>query len=1508
VEGEFNRFILSYSKTSLKMIPHRNKSQSFINQSTSNFTSDEVTTSPLEEVVLKGEKKQQQEMQCEHCGKFFSRADSLKRHQKTTSCLGGNQSRRKIVCGGCGIFFSRVDILKRHRNEGRCPKQVGRGDEKLQGKCGLKNIHCHQCANVCQSKTELYKHYMLQHRQLGGQLQNTPWGREENSPWNQEKKVDHELRDVYNMHVSLILQNHNIGNLVSTYNFPVDNSLNIEQMMEQLEYIYSQESKVFKINLAFGFILKNIETNKYRFFKPYTNSSVFEIPISISKRKDLEEMKEKMISIDILEFVSNQREHSKYKFFMLTNILYSVYSQLEFALGKKETLPMYIKQPKSIISLDKDYKGNVYQDNLCFFRCLSYHLHRELYKSSSRFRLQFEQRVEKYFQEYLKYIEKENILVKKPFQGIDLSIIPEVEICFSININIFKLHEDGTCSAVYKSLLQFGETLNLNLYENHLSYITDFQQYAKKFQCRFCSKVLYKKYHYERHETNCETKQTLHFVGGFHKQKATIFEELDYFGIHVDEEKRFFKEFIVFDMESILKPLKNKRSEKIVWTHEHCPVSVSICSNHEEFKKPYCIINPDIDVLVKDMVTYMMTITLAIQRDKVEAFEEYFEALDDLIYEWECENGDESFSLGQKMMLNKLNSLKEALEKYCSETPVLGFNSGRYDINLIKGRVLEYMQMEKCKNKFVVKRNNSYSCISNGDMKILDVTNFLSPGISYAQFLKAFDVVERKGFFPYEYFTDVSKLKEKHLPPLGPAWWSSLKRKCLLDDGIHSIKENYQWLQRVWVEEGMTSFQDFLRWYNNLDVYPFIEALTRLSAFYFKKGIDIFKESISLPGISRKMIFNAAREENDYFALIDKKNEDLYHIINDNIVGGPSIIFNRFHKKNETFIRNNNEFPCKKICGWDANALYLWAIGQKMPAGDFVRRKRENGFYPEKRQKYESMFHWMDWLNYSQSKNILHYRNSAREKRVGPFLVDGFDPGQNALFQFQGCYFHGHQCRLTRHIKNKKDQRDLFSRQKRTKLITSYLKSKGYKVFEIYECEFMKMKRGNWNLRNFINKYSSPFTRGKNRKVNEEEILEGILSEKLYGMVEVDISVPASWGEVKFRPDTHLDPYDYYSEMSPLFGNVEVPFDVIGETMQDYVKRNNLGMKPRRLLIGAMKAEKMLIATPLLKWYILHGLKVSRIYQVIEYNNPTFSFRNFVKEVTEARRLGDQDSTKSVIADTMKLIGNAAFGSMIMNKAKFKTISYVKGLQEGSKIINDRLFERISEIGEEYYEVELYKKKIDLDLPTQIGFFILQYAKLRMLEFYYDFMDKYVDRRHFEYCQMDTDSAYIAIAGDSLDDVIKPSMWQEYLIALEGQCNDTLKMGKQWFPRRCCQHHIQFDKRTPGLFKVEFQGDQMISLCSKTYVISSGEKYKLSSKGVNKCNIKNPLEIYREVLKMGESGSGENIGFRLHENKIYTYNQEKAAFSYLYCKRKLLEDGVSTEPLDITLTPSKKKR
>jgi hypothetical protein len=77
---------------------------------------------------------------------------------------------------------------------------------------------------------------------------------------------------------------------------------------------------------------------------------------------------------------------------------------------------------------------------------------------------------------------------------------------------------------------------------------------------------------------------------------------------------------------------------------------------------------------------------------------------------------------------------------------------------------------------------------------------------------------------------------------------------------------------------------------------------------------------------------------------------------------------------------------------------------------------------------------------------------------------------------------------------------------------------------------------------------------------------------------------PSSRNRVGSFFPSHRDPPQYFEEMSPLFCTTEVPYDIIGEHMQEHVRWFGLSKKPRRLLVGGMKARQLLIATPLLKW------------------------------------------------------------------------------------------------------------------------------------------------------------------------------------------------------------------------------------------------------------------------------------------------------------------------------------
>jgi hypothetical protein len=175
---------------------------------------------------------------------------------------------------------------------------------------------------------------------------------------------------------------------------------------------------------------------------------------------------------------------------------------------------------------------------------------------------------------------------------------------------------------------------------------------------------------------------------------------------------------------------------------------------------------------------------------------------------------------------------------------------------------------------------------------------------------------------------------------------------------------------------------------------------------------------------------------------------------------------------------------------------------------------------------------------------------------------------------------------------------------------------------------------------------------------------------------------------------------------------------------------------------------------------------------------------------------------------------------------------------------------------------------------------------------------------------MDTDSAYMALSANSLDEVIKPTLreqfYEEYgdwfpkpFCPLHRQIFIETKLaGCEWKMLPCCQAILKYDTRTPGLFKEEFKGIGMIALNSKTYFCWSEEESKYSSKGLSKGANRLTKECFMDVLKTGESKTGRNRGFVRKNNTTYTYEQVKRGLTYFYAKRQVAEDGVSTSSIN----------
>ena len=97
----------------------------------------------------------------------------------------------------------------------------------------------------------------------------------------------------------------------------------------------------------------------------------------------------------------------------------------------------------------------------------------------------------------------------------------------------------------------------------------------------------------------------------------------------------------------------------------------------------------------------------------------------------------------------------------------------------------------------------------------------------------------------------------------------------------------------------------------------------------------------------------------------------------------------------------------------------------------------------------------------------------------------------------------------------------------------------------------------------------------------------------------------------------------------------------------------------------------------------------------------------------------------------MKLLANSSYGYQIMDRSRHTVTKYLSD-EKTHAAINSKLFKRLDHLNNSLYEVELAKAEIEHKEPIIVGFFIPQYAKLRMLELYYNAFSRLCGVNKFE--------------------------------------------------------------------------------------------------------------------------------------------------------------------------------
>ena len=545
-----------------------------------------------------------------------------------------------------------------------------------------------------------------------------------------------------------------------------------------------------------------------------------------------------------------------------------------------------------------------------------------------------------------------------------MDVIPSVEDIVRINFFKFDIDEliDGTMvgELARRSIKKYEKNVQLIRYNSHICYVGNIHALFKAFRCASCDTSSQKTGNLERHFVRCSERAKHIYPKNAYQLRGTLFDKPDSFDIQDTDDQKLFNILVVFDFESICIPEeKYKNTEMTSWIGKDVPISVSISSHLIVIAIFLCNSNPRelVESLATEIKAQMklnflevetaikskLTRTLDSLGERLCRNQQVFE-FEDQCFEDDNEEKDASTQLLQ-MKKNQLIELQEHLERYCNVLPVLGFNSAKYDINLIKSHLLPILINERNMEPTVIKKDNQFVSFKFGDVQFLDVMNFLDGATSLDSFLKTY---KTSGFFPYEWFDCPQKMKYSELPPYD-AFFSKLRNvnplkknnsgsRKLLRDGLKneealakvklskpppSGEENYQYLLDIWNPENMCRFRNFLRRYNNKDVVPTLEAMQKMLDFYHKKGIDMLKLGCTLLNLANVCLHKPTSAKFYPFTEIDTH---LLQKIREDMVGGPPIAFTRKAVVDETLFGIQEIFVILLLALTQASFIFILCV------------------------------------------------------------------------------------------------------------------------------------------------------------------------------------------------------------------------------------------------------------------------------------------------------------------------------------------------------------------------------------------------------------------------------------------------------------------------------------------------------------------------------------------------------------------------------------------------------
>ena len=533
-----------------------------------------------------------------------------------------------------------------------------------------------------------------------------------------------------------------------------------------------------------------------------------------------------------------------------------------------------------------------------------------------------------------------------------------------------------------------------------------------------------------------------------------------------------------------------------------------------------------------------------------------------------------------------------------------------------------------------LKRGSRYMSVNVGKVCFKDALAFSAP-CSLDKYMKQWGAKLTKSIFPHGFFNDIAQLEATTQFPPMTAFYNSLK-KTEVDPEVYAASKS-EFERRMSLPEDhpdkMFNFKCWLKYYNNLDTGPMVEAINN-SFTAFHKFFDVDPvANLTLPSIAYRSMFNLYDKDLPLAYSFSQRFDHVRKLMRENQVGGLTNVFQRdLNLQDETgpwtarYAPNGDRYT---YCGfWDLNSMYLTSKKKFMPLSPGIEWVMKGGKAIKRLMTDQISMGQMQWLYAIQETALCVDSNGKKiqiehgyhrgEVEIYGCKVDGYmvKDGREHFFEYLGCYWHPGCCVPDEKIKGADYKKYIWRMKQHT------LEQYG-ELHTIRECVWRKNKK--------VFAETSPETQMPSilNNDNEETLIDGILSGKLFGFAVLDVKTP-------------LEQIKKYEKAGFLFPLVIRRQSITEEHLSSYMLERFIEESKkidRNTVIQTYNGSQLLVFTPIIQFWVSRGMEISNVTKFYQYI-PGKALKPFADKVYTMRCEATYEKDESK-GNTAKIFGNS---------------------------------------------------------------------------------------------------------------------------------------------------------------------------------------------------------------------------------------------------------------------------